>query len=277
VVDNFPQYPRIRRTSVAPSFFSVMGLSIVYGRTFLRGEQNVVIASESAARAFWPDQDPLGQLWTVGGAKRTVVGVVADSGVDETAADSVEAYLPISPRDVEASILILRTRHDAAPMSGDIERLAADLDQTVTMIPMTLLLEARQNGNSRLTALFGCLGLIATVLAGAGMFALMAFTVAQRTREIGIRMAIGATSADLLARLLRLHAKPLAGGVVKGVFAGVMLLLFVRALIYPERLVVLMAGVVLGLASFVVVAALSVLLPALRALRIDPSAALHTE
>ena len=205
------------------------------------------------------------------------MGVVADSRVDETAADSIEAYLPISPRDVEACVLILRTRPDAASMAGSIERFAADLNQTVTVTPMTVLLDAAQNGNWTTTALFGCIGFIATVLAAAGMFALMAFTVVQRTREIGIRIAIGATPLDLLSGLLRLHAQPLAGGVVKGAFAGVMLLLFVRAVIYPERVVVLMAGLMLGLVLFLVVAALSIAIPALRALRIDPSAALHTE
>jgi hypothetical protein len=150
---------------------------MVYGRTFLDGEQNVVIASESAARAFWPSQDALGQLWTVGGAKRNVVGVVADSGVDEMPADSVEAYLPISPRDLEASIMILRTSPDAAAMTGEVERFAADVDQMVTVTPTTMLLDTTQNGNWRLTALFGDPGLIATVLAAAGMFALMAFSV----------------------------------------------------------------------------------------------------
>jgi hypothetical protein len=80
VIDNFPRFPRVVRSAVAASYFDVMGLSVVRGRTFLPGEQDSVIASASAARFLWPNQEPLGKLWEVAGAKRRVVGVAQEVG-----------------------------------------------------------------------------------------------------------------------------------------------------------------------------------------------------
>src|SRR5690242_1824898 len=135
-----------------------MNLPVVLGRTFLPGEENAVIVSESAARAVWPNQDPVGKIWNLAGAARTVMGVVEDSGANLLAeADSIEAYVPIEGLDVERSALILRTRGDPASL--------------VHMIPAA---------------------------AAAGMFALVAFVVAQRKRELGIRIAIGAAPHHIL-------------------------------------------------------------------------------
>src|SRR3954463_16237274 len=92
-IDSLPGLPHVSRNAVAPSYFKVMQLPIVRGRTFLPGEQGAVIVSESAARAIWPDQDALGKRWDLAGAARTVVGLVKDSGANLFVdADSVEAY-----------------------------------------------------------------------------------------------------------------------------------------------------------------------------------------
>jgi hypothetical protein len=80
MMESLPGLPHVYRNAVARSYFSVMNLPIVCGRTFLEGEQNVVIVSESAARAVWPNQEPVGEIWNVAGAERTVTGVVKDSG-----------------------------------------------------------------------------------------------------------------------------------------------------------------------------------------------------
>ncbi len=276
VVDNFPFYPRIVRTAVAPSFFDVMHLSVMRGRTFLPGESNAVIASESAARSLWPNQDPLGQMWSVAGAKRRVVGVVENSGADDDPANTVEAYLPISASDVDRCVLILHTRGDPSRVVGMIPRVTSEFAGNVTVTPLGAMLESRQRIDARV-AIFGSIGFIATVLAAAGIFALMSFSVVQRTREIGIRIAIGATRQDLVWGLLSLHTKPLAGGVGTGAVVAVMLLLFIRAVVYPERAVVFFGGLVLGLLSILAVGALATVIPALRALRIDPSKALRAD
>jgi putative ABC transport system permease protein len=144
---------------------------------------------------------------------------------------------------------------------------------------MTSILElARQRqGSNPITKVFGSIGFIATALAATGMFALLAFSVVQRMHEIGIRIAIGATRRHLILTLLKPHAKSLGSGLVKGVFAGAMLLLFIRVFAFPVAYVELLGGFGLGIAFFSAVAVVAIVFPALRALRIDPSRALRTE
>jgi predicted permease len=278
VVDNFPRYPRIYRSAVSPSYFGVMGLPVVRGRTFLAGEHDAVIASEAAARAFWPNRDPLGQLWQVAGAKRTVVGVVQDSGADENSANAVEAYLPISSRDVERCVLVVRHGGDPQSLVGMIPRAAAELKAKVSVTTLDAMVENRQEWRTDIPMImFGSIGLIATALAAVGTFALLAFSVLQRTREIGIRIAIGASRRHLVRELLNLHSVPLIRGMVKGAFAAAMLLLFIRALVFPERFSVFLYGFALGVALLITVVVASAVVPVMQALKIDPAKALRTD
>jgi hypothetical protein len=102
--ESLPGLPRVYRNAVSASYFSLMNLPIVSGRTFLPEEHNAVMVSESAARAVWPNQNPVGKIWTLAGAERTVTGVVKDSGANLLFdPDSIEAYVPIEGADVERS------------------------------------------------------------------------------------------------------------------------------------------------------------------------------
>jgi len=278
VGDNYPEFPRVTRSAVAPSFFDVMRLPIVRGRTFVYGEQDVAIASESAARSLWPDQDPLGQSWTVGGVKRTVVGVVQESGEHDVDPSRVDAYVPISERDIAQRLLVVRTRTDPSSVVGMMPRAVLELDETVSVTTMDAMIENRRRYTLGAgTELFAPSALIATMLAAAGIFALITFTVVQRSREFGIRIAMGATRRDLLSALLTQEFKPLLLGVIKGSLAGVVLLLFIRVFSYPIPYAMLLAGLALGITAISAVAIISTLIPAMRALRIDPSKALRAE
>jgi len=278
VVDNFPRWPRVHRSAVSPEYFNVMRQAVLHGRTFLSGETDVVIASESAVRALWPNQNPLGQIWTVGGMKRTVVGVLQDSWTGDFNPGTIEAYIPITSRDVQQCFIIVQTYGDPASVLGLIPRAAASVDEAVSVTPMTTMLDSiREAGAGPAATVIGGLGLVATALAAAGMSALIAFTVIQRKREIGIRVAIGAKPRDIVFGLLTVHAKPLAVGLLKGAIAGTILLLVLRAVVSPERYIVIFGGLALGLAAFSAVAALATIMPALRALRIDVSKALRTD
>src|SRR5436305_13312097 len=107
-MDSLPGLPHVYRNAVAASYFGVMNLPIVLGRTFLPGEQNAVMVSESAARAIWPNENPVGKIWKYAGAARAVTGVVKDSGANLLAeTGSVEAYVPIQDADLERTALIL--------------------------------------------------------------------------------------------------------------------------------------------------------------------------
>jgi hypothetical protein len=255
-----------------------MQLPVMQGRTFLAGEQDAVIVSESAARAVWPNQDPLGKRWNLANAERTVVGVVKDSGANLFAdADSIEAYVPIEG-DATRSALIVHTLGDPATLVRLIAGAATANNEAVAV---TLMRASRENAlqvQARMITLIGSLGMVATALAAAGMFALVAFTVAQRRRELGIRIALGAGPRQILDVLLHQNARPTAVGVVVGVILAVILSRVVRSqIVLRKQDTVDVAGFAVGLACFVLVAVLATLSPALRALRIDPSTTLRDE
>ena len=130
---------------------------------------------------------------------------------------------------------------------------------------------------TRMVTLIGSIGSVATTLAAAGMFALVAFTVAQRRRELGIRMALGAGPQHILDVLLRQNARPTAVGAIAGVALAVVLSRLVSSQIVLRKQGAWMSGLAAGLVCFGLVALLATLSPALRALRIDPSTTLRDE
>jgi hypothetical protein len=270
--------PHVYKNAVAASYFTAMNLPFVLGRTFSPGE-SAVIVSESAARAVWPNQDPLGKSWKLSGAARTVVGVVKDSGANLLAdPDSIEAYLPIQGADIEGSALILHTRGDPAVLAHLIPSTAATVHEPVSV---TLVRGSRENlleAQRKMVTLFGSIGALATALAAAGMFALVAFALAQRRRELGIRLAIGATPRHILGILVTQNARPMAAGAVAGAILAAALARLARSLIVLQnRDTVDVIGFAAGLACFVLAATLATLSPAMRALRIDPCETLREE
>ena len=278
-IATLPGLPRVYWNPVAANYFDVMGLPVLRGRTFRAGEPDAAIISESAARAIWPNEDPLGKTWLFKGTRRTIVGVVRDSGANLLAdGDSVEAYVPIVGPDVESSVLILHVRGDPAPLTRMIPSEAAALDETVSVSLMRASRENFLDSQRKLVTVIGSIGVVATVLAAVGMFALIAFAVAQRKRELGIRIAIGARPRQILAVLLSQNARPTAIGAVAGVLLALILARLVRSVVFlHNRDGVDVIGFAAGLASFVLVAVLATLSPAMRALRIDPSETLREE
>jgi len=136
------------------------------------------------------------------------------------------------------------------------------------------LLEAQRG----LVILIASIGSVATTLAAAGMYALVAFTVAQRKRELGVRMALGAGPRHILDVLLRQNAKPAVAGAVAGLALAVILSRLVRSQIVLQKQEAMdVAGFAAGVAGFALISVLATLSPALRALRIDPSTTLRDE
>jgi predicted permease len=276
MIESLPGLPHVYRNSVARSYFSVMNLPVLRGRTFFEGEQNAVIVSESAARAVWPNQDPMGKIWNLAGAARTVTGIVKDSGANLLAdADSIEAYVPIQAAEVERSALVLHSRADPAAL---VRMVPGAVDESVSVTLMRASREAFLEGQRRMITLISSIGALATILAAAGMFALVAFAVAQRKRELGIRIAIGAKHRHILGVLLAQNTKPMLAGAVAGTILAMILSRLVRSfVVLSSGDTVDVPGFAAGLTLFALVAGLAALWPALRALRIDPAATLREE
>jgi len=276
-IDSPTGFPHVYRNAVAPSYFDVMKLPIVYGRTFGPGDRNTVIVSESAASAVWPNQDPLGKTWDLGGVQRTVVGIAKDSGANLLSdADSIEAYTPILDTNVDRSVLVLHTHGDPATLVRMIPAAAGSVDETVSVSLMRIWRENLLAGQLRMIKLIGSIGAVATALAAVGMFALIAFTVAHRKRELGIRIAIGARPVNVVSALLKENLSPIAIGSSSGVILAVVLSRVVRTMIVLQnRDAVDIIGFAAGLVCFGLVAVVATLSPVVRALRIDPSSTLR--
>jgi predicted permease len=290
-----PNSPVIYLNDVAPSYFQAMNLPLVRGRVFRPGETDAVVVSESAARSVWGTEDPIGKTWDVsqrdaatriesGNPHRpvginTVVGVVKDSGANLLAApDSVEAYV------VEGSILpmyqtlLVHTTGDPVVLGRQSARASTMPGVVAYAGTLRQRLDRRARTLRNYAALVGLLGGVATLLAAAGIFGLLAFAVAQRTREIGIRVALGATAVNVLRVLAGQYAIAFSAGASAAIALSAAATQAMRSETDLYQLSMRdPAGYLGGLAAFALVALLAALAPALRALRINPATALRWE
>jgi len=272
-----------RARAITPAYFGTLGIRLLSGRVFTANDQGaprVVIVSATAARKLWPGiANPLGRRLNKN-RPMTVVGIV-----DDTRASGLDAevrpylYVPFWQFAPEEFALAVRSAGSpaflAAAAKSEIWRL--DKDQPVTHVAVMRQLVADSLAPRRFqTVLMGLFAGFALLLAAIGIYGVVAFSVAQRTHEIGIRMALGASRVDVVAGVLyRAGALALAGAAL-GSAAAFELTPLLRSLLYGVHAVepsVFAASALL----LVTVAALAGLIPALRAARVDPMVCLRYE
>ena len=276
-----------RKTSAG--YFQALGIPLLQGRDF--GERDdersapVVILDQTSARRFWPDEDPIGKrLRLVGqGAPaewRSVVGVVADvkhDGLEATALEQI--YIPFAQYPHSFMYLALKTSTDAAGMAPAARRAVLELDPDQSVFRVETMAEklARSMAWRQLyTALLVALAAVALVLAIVGVYSVMAFTVTQRAREMGIRLALGAERRSVVRIVVQQALRLAAIGVALGLAATFGLLRLLSNLLYGVAATdprILLGGSLL-LALFALLASY---LPAWRASRVDPMITLRTE
>ena len=290
-IDNrtYPEGQRgeiIENVSVSPDYLSTLGVPVKDGRgidaTDIAGAPDVAVVNETMARKFWPNESPVGHTFQVAVTKRThrIVGVVADHkrhGVLEQPSPFV--YYAAAQRPTRYNFLLARTSGDATTLVSDIRReLLAMEPGLVFMSSNTMeqnlglsLMPARVG--AMLATAFGGLG---TLLAAIGLYGVIAFSVARRTREIGLRMAMGARPERVMAMVMRQGFSIVAIGlVVGGVLAAVVAFALQRVLYGVQPLDPLAWG--LAFTVMVLAAGLANFVPARRAMRIDPMTALRTD
>jgi predicted permease len=273
--------------SVTPGFFVTLRVPLIAGRNFTNADREdtprVAIVSQSLARRLWPGENAVGHRIYWGGTSgrtRTIVGVAGDVRDVRIDADPIPMlYLPYGQLPLNAMTLILRTRGDVSGTAAAIRREIAALDAA---LPVSQVRPLEANRMAAISAprlrmvLLGVFGIAALLLAAIGLYGVVSFTVAERTREIAIRVAIGArpsqVSAIFFKRGLRLTA---IGGTV-GLIAAWQLSTVLRSLLFRtdvhEFALFAMAAVVLSS-----IALAASYLPARRAARLDPLAALSRE
>jgi putative ABC transport system permease protein len=267
-----------------------MSIPLLSGRGFTAQDTTttprVVVISETMARRYWPGQDPIGKRIGTGRIQRPedwtqVIGVVKDVRQFELAADvRPQMYLPHTQRGFFPSDdLVVKTDVDPASMASTVRNAVweIDKDQPVsnirTMEEILLDSIARQRFSMLLLAIFAA---VALALAAVGIYGVMSYSVAQRTHEIGIRMALGAAGGDVLGLVVRQTVRLVVIGAVLGLAGALALGRALTSLVFevkpsdPTTLVAV--TVLLG-----VVAIIATLVPAVRATRVTPLVALRRE
>ncbi|MBV8205671.1 MAG: ABC transporter permease [Acidobacteria bacterium] len=270
---------------VSSGFFATVGLPLIRGRDFTAAEAaagaRVIILNESAARLFWPGVDPIGkQLHGYENHDYDVIGVVRDAEYGELGnAHKPYVFLPAAPAD-SLNVATLMVHSTAAyPVVASALRNAAlslDRDLHITVSPLRDNLRPIVQGTAVLAGISGVLGAMALALAAIGIYGTVAFLVARRTREIGVRIAIGAQPADVAGLMVRQAMRPVVIGSIAGIAAcTVVSRILVHVLFGVSSLdAVAFAGVPCLLALVALVASY---LPARRAIHVDPMVALRHE
>jgi predicted permease len=283
-----PNNPVVGVLWATPGYFDVLRVRLVHGRNFADGDRmgqpKVALVNEAAARAFWPNASAIGQRIAVGqggfndGAE--VVGVVADVRYRaiETAA-TPDVYLPLAQSYRGTMRLFVRSPLDTASLVTAIRREVQALDANLPLVSVKTMDESIGDAMWRTRVagwLLSAFAGLALLLTSIGVFGVMAQTVTQRTPEFGLRMALGAQRADVLALVLRRAFVVTACGLAIGLVAAVALTRMLTALLYdvaPGDPATLGAvAVVLGVVSLA-----AAYVPARRAVRVDPTRALKSE
>ena len=273
---------------VSADYFATIGQPIVKGRGFQPSDMragnyfapnSVAIVDEELARRFWPNGDALGGgiSWSAEGPWATIVGIVKTAQIKDLAEQSKGTFY--LPAYVSMSTLLVRTSGDPKPLAGAIrdQVLAVDPNQPVFDVKtmeerVAVTLETRRFA----VVLLGIFGALALLLAAIGLYGVLAFAVSQRTREIGIHMALGARTRDVLLMVIRQGMLLVLVGVVLGVAGAYAVTRTIRSLLFEvgttDPLTFVLVSVLLAVVGFV-----ACYLPARRATKVDPLVALRYE
>ncbi len=267
----------IHVTNVSPTFFKTMGIPILRGRVLQAGDTHSIIVGESFAKLAWPGQDALGRKFTTDGQDFIVVGIVGTARlVERQDADALEAYFPLETGGLPSATVLVKTSGATESLLPAFNALAKSLRPDVVPFVQLLKTSFQQKLQTiQNTALVvSLLGAVALAIACLGIVGLVAYSVSQRTKEIGLRMALGAKPAHVLSIVLQQFSRTVLFGLLAGILGAAALSQLLRRELYGisnlDPVSYLSAS-----ALFLVVAAMAALLPARRALRIDPMRALR--
>jgi putative ABC transport system permease protein len=302
--------PLVETHAISPDYFKAMGIPVLQGRTFTAAdvtsvfaideretqlakannkmspqESNAIvtpaIVNKAMVREFWPDQNPLGQMFSYGdkdGPWLQVIGVTDDAKQwSITHAPVPEAYQPFDGSSF--LFVVVHTSSPSLDVSSEVRRAVAQVDSTLPLYSirtMNDVIAEHASGQQFLALLLGLFSGLALLLAAVGIYGVLSYLVTQRTREIGIRMSLGASRSNVLSLVLK-HGMRLAGlgfaaGLVAALVAGRLLSGLLHEVHPTDPAIMFMTAV-----SLAAVALAACYLPARRAARVDPMVALRHE
>jgi putative ABC transport system permease protein len=286
--------PSMQIRVATPSYFPAIGIPLKRGRLFTEDDRanakQVVVITESAVRQYFPNEDPIGKTIRLGWGKRVkgqrlrgggeivgIVGDVKDAGLAET--DEPQLYMPLRQWPVQSMSVVVRTATPPMSLGDAVREQVREIDPALPVSKIQPLDEivARSISQPRFyLLLLTAFAAVALVLAAVGIFGVLSYAVAQRTREIGIRMALGAQEGSVLRMVVGQAMVLVVSGIVIGVVLALVLsrglttMLFSVTATDPATFV--SVGVILG-----AVALVASYIPARRATRVDPIVALRSE
>jgi putative ABC transport system permease protein len=279
--------PSANHRVVSPQYFQAVGIPLRRGRLFTANDTErapqVALIDDAFARRHFPDEDPIGQRLDIGNGSDgfyEIVGIVGD--VHNTGLDSVPAptmYVPYEQDVFSTMWVVVRGEREPQQLAGDVRRVLREIDATLpaySMQPLSSVLSdsiADRRFSMLLLTLFA---VVALVLATVGLYGVVAYSVSQRTREIGLRLAIGARRTDIVRLIVGGGMKHAAAGMIVGIVAAIALGRFVESMLFEVDAMDLVsyAGTA---ALLLVVAVLACYVPARRAMRVDPIVTLQSE
>ncbi len=274
----------------SPSYFETLGIPVLRGRAFNEFDsadgKPVTVINETMARRFWPGQDPVGQQIriysnpTTTGPWLEIIGVVGDTKIRQLNEEAKqEIVMPFAQRPGRGATLLIRTAGDPEQLTAQVREHARALEKDVVFANITTMEQVlnRTLAQPRMNlALLGSLSALALVMAVIGVYGVMSYAVSQRTREMGIRMALGARKEDVLRLVLRQGLRVTLAGVGVGLAVSLALTRLMQSLLFgvsPTDPATFAAVAALLLA----VALAACWIPARRAARVDPMVALRYE
>ena len=276
------QVPLANRRFIGPGYFEVMGIPMVSGRDFTehdRENPRVVILSEKAAQAVWPDENPLGHTIEHWGRIYTVIGVAADARINDLKRNAAVFYLPVWEYPPLVPVFLVRSSRSVETLGPEMRQAIWSVDPDISIPTITSLNDMVDESvaiERFQTVILSSFGGAALLLAVLGIYGVLTYSVSLRTQEFGIRMALG-SSKQALTRLVLLDASwPLAVGLVLGLLGVAVATRWVRSLLYETSPIdpwtIGLSVAVLGAAALV-----ASLLPARDAMSIDPMRVLRGE
>jgi putative ABC transport system permease protein len=294
IIEGQPVPPRNQLPSsgwipASPEYLDTMGIRLLKGRWFDRRDlpdsPNVIVVNERFARRFFGSNDPIGARVKQGWPEdqtpwRQIVGVVADTRMNGLQGDlTLQAYMPVGQSGQREGLFMVRTNNDPSAMARSIQAAIHDVDPNLPLFNIQTMNEAIDGaiGNERLTmVLLIGFAALALLMAAIGVFGVTAYSVSQRTHELGIRMALGANRGSVLSLVLRQELGACLAGIAVGVIGATLLASLLESLLFGvaarDTLTLSVAAVVL-----LAVTILACVIPARRATQVDPVTALRLE
>jgi predicted permease len=274
---------------VSANYFQTMGIRLLKGRLFNASDTatstRVVVVNETLARRMWPGEDPIGKRVKQGFPEnaepwREVIGVVNDvklNGVDS--GESMETYLPFIQDPGTSLALVVRTSGNPLAASAAVERAIHSIDKDLAVYAVLTMDQLLRNSlaQRRLTlVLLASFAVLALLLAALGVYGVISYSVRRRTHELGLRIALGAQSRDVLKLILTQGLKLALVGVVIGLLAAFALTRWMESMLFEVRPTDPLTFMLIALA-LTMVALVACWIPARRAAKLDPIVALRDE